>query len=203
MWQWLETMKNNPMVVMFGRNLGVQATFRCLVRAVLYRVMVFSKFLWHVACILIADSVIAADWKHPASSAHNLLCPLFLTSIPWLLGFSGGSVGKEFACSAVDTGDVGLIPGSGRSPGRGHGNPLHLLAWRIPWAGVQWPIVLGVSKSGTQLKRLSLHIPGFCLLLLLLPTAVMAFEGLPMGPGAFWVCACRNAWEFACTHGNL
>ena len=29
--------------------------------------------------------------------------------------------------------DIGSIPGSGRSPGEGHGNPLHMLAWRIPW----------------------------------------------------------------------
>ena len=28
--------------------------------------------------------------------------------------------------------DVGSIPGSGRSPGEGD-NPLHILAWRIPW----------------------------------------------------------------------
>ena len=33
----------------------------------------------------------------------------------------GGSDGKESACNA---GDLGLIPGSGRSPGGGHGNPL-------------------------------------------------------------------------------
>ena len=32
--------------------------------------------------------------------------------------------GKEYACSTGTTGDVGSIPGSGRSPGRGHGNPL-------------------------------------------------------------------------------
>ena len=37
------------------------------------------------------------------------------------LGFPGGSDGKESACNA---GDLGLIPGSGRSPGEGHGNPL-------------------------------------------------------------------------------
>ena len=37
-----------------------------------------------------------------------------------LLGFPGGSVGKESACNA---GDSGLIPGSGRSPGEGYGNP--------------------------------------------------------------------------------
>ena len=34
------------------------------------------------------------------------------------------SDGKESACNAGDTGDVGLIPGSGRSPGGGQGNPL-------------------------------------------------------------------------------
>ena len=32
--------------------------------------------------------------------------------------------GKEYACNAGDTGDAGLIPGLGRSPGGGHGNPL-------------------------------------------------------------------------------
>ena len=38
-------------------------------------------------------------------------------------GILGGSVG-ESTCSAGDMGDPGLIPGSGRSPGGGHGNPL-------------------------------------------------------------------------------
>ena len=32
--------------------------------------------------------------------------------------------GKESACSAEDAGHVGLIPGSGRSSGGGHGNPI-------------------------------------------------------------------------------
>ena len=36
-------------------------------------------------------------------------------------GFPGGSDGKEFACSV---GDLGSIPGLGRSLGGGHGNPL-------------------------------------------------------------------------------
>ena len=38
------------------------------------------------------------------------------------MGFPGGSDGKESACNA---GDVGLIPGLGRCPGEGNGNPLH------------------------------------------------------------------------------
>ena len=38
-----------------------------------------------------------------------------------VLGFPGGSGGKESGCNV---GDLGLIPGLGRSPGGGHGNPL-------------------------------------------------------------------------------
>ena len=45
-------------------------------------------------------------------------------------GFPGGSGSKACACSA---GGPGLIPGSGRSPGEGNGNPLSTLAWKIPW----------------------------------------------------------------------
>ena len=40
---------------------------------------------------------------------------------PVFLGFPSGSDGKESACNV---GDLGLIPGLGRSPGRGHANPL-------------------------------------------------------------------------------
>ena len=40
-------------------------------------------------------------------------------------GFPGGSGGKESAC---DAGDVGSIPGSGRSPGERNGDPLRILA---------------------------------------------------------------------------
>ena len=36
-------------------------------------------------------------------------------------GFLGGSDGKESACNS---GDLGLVPGLGRSPGEGSGNPL-------------------------------------------------------------------------------
>ena len=39
-------------------------------------------------------------------------------------GFPDGSMGKESTCDAGDIGDVGSIPGLGRSPGEGTGNPL-------------------------------------------------------------------------------
>ena len=48
--------------------------------------------------------------------------PVLLNGPPSLfMSFPGGSEGKESACNV---GDLDLIPGSGRSPGKGHGNPL-------------------------------------------------------------------------------
>ena len=41
--------------------------------------------------------------------------------------------GKESAANAGDIGDLGWIPGSGRSPGGGHGNHSSILAWRLLW----------------------------------------------------------------------
>ena len=49
--------------------------------------------------------------------------------IDYYEGFPGGSDGKESACS---TGDLGLIPGLGRSPGGGHGNPLQYSCLESP-----------------------------------------------------------------------
>ena len=62
-------------------------------------------------------------------------------------GFPDGSVGKNSACNA---GDLGLIPGLGRSSGEGNGyllqypclgNPMHRGAW--------WAAVHGVTESDT------------------------------------------------------
>ena len=48
----------------------------------------------------------------------------------WAWDFPGGSDGKA---SVYNAGDPGLIPGLGRSPGEGNGNPLQDYAWKIPW----------------------------------------------------------------------
>ena len=45
----------------------------------------------------------------------------YLGNVNHNVGFSGGSAGKEFACNA---GDLGWIPGLGRSPGEGKSSPL-------------------------------------------------------------------------------
>ena len=46
---------------------------------------------------------------------------VFLIVMLGMQGFPGGSAGKESACNL---GDLGSIPGLGRSPGGGHGNPI-------------------------------------------------------------------------------
>ena len=57
-------------------------------------------------------------------------CIYLIMSCDFILCFPGGSEGKESVCNA---GDLGLIPGSGRSPGEGNGNSSNILAWRVPW----------------------------------------------------------------------
>ena len=65
-------------------------------------------------------------------------------------GFPGGSDGKASACNA---GDPGSIPGLGRSPGEGNGNPLQYscLENSMDW-GAWWARVHRVAKSQTRLS---------------------------------------------------
>ena len=51
------------------------------------------------------------------------------------LGFPGGSAGKE---STRNAGDLGSIPGSGKSPGEGNGNPLQYSCLENPMDGGVW-----------------------------------------------------------------
>ena len=62
-----------------------------------------------------------------------------------IMGFPGGSAGKESACNV---GDLGSIPGLGRSPGEGNGYPLQ-------YSGLENSmecVVCGVAKSWTRLS---------------------------------------------------
>ena len=78
--------------------------------------------------------------------AHSMWETFMLIS-PWLLGFSGDSDGKESICNA---GDLGSIPGLGRSPGGRNGNPLQYSCLENPMDRGTWRnIVHWFIKSQT------------------------------------------------------
>ena len=83
-------------------------------------------------------------------------------SFSWdVAGAFGNSIGEYYIpqslrVNAGVSGDVGLIPGSGRSPGVGDGNSLQYSCLENPMDRGAWQAtVRGIRKSQTQLKRLS------------------------------------------------
>ena len=82
------------------------------------------------------------------------LCKRICMGLPHSLGFPDSPIGKESACNE---GDLGWIPGLGRSPGEGKGYPLQ-------YSGLENStdcIVHGVSKSWTRLS--DLHFTSLCM----------------------------------------
>ena len=72
---------------------------------------------------------------------------------PVFFGFPCGSAGKESTCN---TGDLGSIPGLGRSPGEGKGYPLQYSCLENSMdRGAWWATVQGIAKNQTRLKQLS------------------------------------------------
>ena len=93
-----------------------------------------SLFLFSV--FLFTDKTVSlkkAKWKSSSITTSWL---------PWWLSI------KESACSAGDVGDLSLIPGSGRSPGEGNGNPLQYFCLGNPVDRGAWQATnLGVTES--------------------------------------------------------
>ena len=86
----------------------------------------------------------------------SLFCPnpyplaVFICSFPSTNKY-GGSDGKA---SAYNAGDPGSIPGLGRSPGEGNGNPRQYSCLENPMdGGAWWAAVHGVAKSQTRLSN--------------------------------------------------
>ena len=79
------------------------------------------------------------------SPSSSPTCMRSVSPLPW----SGGSDDKASACNA---GDLGLIPGSGRSPGEGNGNPLQYSCLDYPMdRGAWW---------ATESQRVEVTSPG-------------------------------------------
>ena len=75
------------------------------------------------------------------------------------LGFPGGS---EIKASASNAGDPGSIPGLGRSPAEGNGNPLQYSCLENPMDGEAWQAAVhGVAKSRTRPNDFTFTFSGF------------------------------------------
>ena len=83
------------------------------------------------------------SWPGPAA-VHGVAKELYTTKH---LNFPGGAEVKASACNVAD---LGSIPGLGRSPGEGNGNPLQYSCLENPMdRGTWWATVHGVAKSWT------------------------------------------------------
>ena len=81
------------------------------------------------------------------------------------MGFPGGSVVKNLPATAEDTGDMGSIPGSERSPGEGNGNPLQYSCLGNPMDRGAWQVAVhGVTKVLDTTYRLNNHLLMFQLI---------------------------------------
>ena len=98
----------------------------------------------------------------------SLQCPHPMSLVAWIhllraCSVPGGAsqvalVVKHLSANVGDIRDVGSIPGSGRSPAGGYGNPLQYSCLENPMdRGAWWTTVHGITKSQTQLKQLSTH----------------------------------------------
>ena len=112
-----------------------------------------SWFWWRICkCIHVSKDCQIVHFKH---------ADLFFVNYVWtqLLNFKKMKVAlvvKNPPASAGDIRDAGSIPGSGRSPGGEHGNPLQYSCLENPKDRGAWrALVHGVSKISTQLKWFS------------------------------------------------
>ena len=120
----------------------------CIGRWILYHCATREAPLNSYCCFLYSSSQF---WVSHWQDFSGIVLTVDLTT-SWLKPvFPGGSEVKVSACNA---GDLGSIPGSGRSPGEGNGNPLQYSCLENPMdRGAWWAIVHGVAKSWTRLSN--------------------------------------------------
>ena len=85
---------------------------------------------------------------HNTVFIHSFSYLLSIYCVPWASQMA--LVVKKLPANAEEIGDLGSIPGLGRSPGGGHGNPLWYSCLENPMdRGAQWATVHSVTKSQT------------------------------------------------------
>ena len=132
---------------MWGKNLKREGVHICLYSlSMIISGSIFFFFLWvHLCCCKWHYFIFygCITFPHIYSIYH-----IFNHSSVDVLGFPGGSVVKNPPANAGDAGDTGSVPGLGRSPGGGNGNPFQYSCLGNPMDRRAWgAIVPGVSKS--------------------------------------------------------
>ena len=132
--------------------------------------------IWYILIILSPNPSFSGFWKSPSFSPLLASVPFLVKLLSWfccvfpiskcwshlqdLVPSLFTFTGKESTCNAGDTGDMGLIPRSGRSPGRGNGNPPQYSCLENPVERGAWQaITQRVTKSRTW-TRAWLDCPG-------------------------------------------
>ena len=93
----------------------------------LFRIFLYSS----LESVFFRLSNICLNTWVPALAPYLLNLPVYILLCA-SKGFPGSSVVKNLPTKAGGAGDVYFIPGSGRSPGRGHGNPLQFFFFFLP-----------------------------------------------------------------------
>ena len=111
-------------------------SWRIILPDIIHNWQFFTFSTWKTLCHLCLAFVASSDWA--TVICHVIWCFLI------------GSGGKESACNV---GDLSLIPGSGRSPGEGNGNPHQYSCLENPMDGGVWQATVnGIAKSWTWLS---------------------------------------------------
>ena len=94
-----------------------------------------------------------------AEVEHTVEGPTKIQTVEWIcLDLSLALVVKNSPANATDVRDAGLIPGLGRSPEGGHGNPFWYSCLEKPMdRAAWWASFCGVTKNWTRLKQLSMR----------------------------------------------
>ena len=123
-------------------------------------VLLYTQFFFPTEIEYFSQSILSASLKW---ICPHLTIKLDLPSCSFLyllLGFPGGTSGKEPICQCRRHKRHGFGPWVRRSPGEGHSSPLqYSYLDNVMDRGAWWATIQRVTKSRTQLQQLSMHVP--------------------------------------------
>ena len=141
-----------------GRKINIYTVCICIIYVTVYVYYMYTYkssiwlhrliYMW-ILFFQVKSCFIKRNKVHVHTETDKNVRRIFLHNNNKLMTHGGSEV-KASACSA---GDLGSIPGLGRSPGEGNGNPLQYSCLENPMdGGAWWATVHGVAKNRTRLR---------------------------------------------------